>query len=213
MVERNDVLKKARAHDYIAWWKAASCYVNLAGNYDYLEMPYYISQQLEADGQVVHPTCSEMLDAYVPPLFLEKAKLAGLHVPDFYISNGFFEPPVIIDPINPFMTKSRVVLKPGRERAIAKSMTRNFTYAICCQELPSDAEIRRFHSVLGWCTPVKYRELSQIIWNLFHLPLARVRLVEYADGKLLLSDISQLPLKKLGKREMEHLAGEVSWDE
>ncbi len=198
---------------HFAWWAVHNCYVNLAGNYDYLEEPYYESQAWENNGRAVHPTCKEMLDAYIPPIFLEKARLAGLEVPNSYLSNGHFEPPVIIDPINPFMIKSRLVLKSGREHSIAKSMTRNSTYAICCQELPPGSKIRYFRSILGWSRARRYRDLSRAVWDHFHIPMARVRVVECADGRVLLSDISQLPIEKLSAREIAHLESQVKWEE
>jgi hypothetical protein len=153
-----------------------------------------------------------MLDAYVPPLFLHTASLAGLPVPEYYVSNGYFEPPVIVDPVNPFMIKSRVVFKPGRVNSVAKSMTRNFTYAICCQELPPQSRIARFRSVLGWCTSPRYRPLSRAIWETFHIPLATVRVIIQADETILLSDLSQLPWSSLQKRELTYLEERVQWD-
>ncbi|MEW6411284.1 MAG: RimK-like ATPgrasp N-terminal domain-containing protein [Candidatus Zixiibacteriota bacterium] len=212
MKEHKAFFDTARRHLYTAWCDDAGCLVNLAGDYDYLESAYYVSQDLEDLGREVHPTCKEALDAYVPPLFLEKSRLHGLLTPEFYISNGYFEPPVIIDPINPFMSKSRVVLKPGREKSIAKSMTRNFTYAICCQELPADSEVKYFRSVLGWCASSRYRDLSRQIWEVFRIPLARVRVVQLADGKMFLSDISPFPFDKLGAREIKYLQERIRWD-
>jgi hypothetical protein len=188
------------------------CYLNLAGSYDYLEMPYYISQDLEDEGKPIHPTCKEMLDAYVPPLFLHRARLAGLPVPGYYVSNGYFEPPVIIDPVNPFMIKSRVVLKPGRVNGVAKSMTRNFTYAICCQELPPQSRIARFRLVLDWSTSPRCRALARAVWETFHVPLATVRVIVQTDGTILLSDLSQLPFSALRPRERAYLEGRVQWD-
>jgi len=126
---------------YLALEQSDEILINLAGSYDYLELPYYVSQSLENMGQRVLPTCKEMLDAYITPLFLEKARLAGLTIPEYYISNGYFEPPVIIDPINPFMIKSRTVRHTPRRQTISRSMTRNFTYAICCQDIPENAHI------------------------------------------------------------------------
>lgn len=142
---------------------------------------------------------------------LEKARQAGLAVPSYYISNGFFEPPVIIDPINPFMIRSRKVLKSGREHSIAKSMTRNFTYAICCQELPATARIHYFRAVLGHSSNPRYRPLARAVWSLFGIPLAKVRVISNGDGMQLLSDISQLLPDKLSKRELAHLQREVRW--
>lgn len=212
-LKRKKLLEKARANNYIAWYPCGGFYINLAGNYDYLEHPYYISQDYRNDGQEIHPDCAEMLDAYVPPLFLEKARLADLSVPEYYISNGYFEPPVIIDPINPFMIKSRIVLKTGREQSIGRSMTRNFTYAICCQELPLVAKITRFRSILGWTITEKYRHASQSIWEVFRIPLATVRIIIGADGGVLLSDISQLPYNKLNAHELAYLERNVQWPE
>ena len=197
---------------HIAYYPKEDCLINLAGNYDYLELPYYRSQDIENRGKVILPTCREMLDAYIPPLFLEKAKLAGLPIPEFYISNGYFEPPAIIDPINPFMTKSRKVYRESRQASTAKSMTRNFTYAMCCQEIPAGAKIKYFRSIMGWTTSRQFLEASQKIWEIFHIPLARVRIIISSDGSILFSDISQLPIKKLGERERAYLEKQVKWD-
>jgi len=197
---------------HVAYYPQGECYLNLAGSYDYLESPYYESQAREHDSVAIHPTCKEMLDAYIPPLCLQKAHLAGLPAPEFYLSNGYFEPPVIIDPVNPFMIRSRVVLKSGRDEAVAKSMTRNYTYGICCQELPVGSHIVRFRSVLGWCFHTRYRELSKAVWETYRIPLAKVRVIVKDDGTMLLSDISQLPYETLSAREKKYLEEQVQWD-
>ncbi len=198
---------------FIARHKEGDYFVNLAGNYDYLELPYYISQDMELEGKKIHPTCEEMLDAYITPLFLEKAKINGLPIPEYYISNGYFEPPVIVDPINPFMERSRVVLHYPRMKSVGRSMTRNFTYAVCCQDIPAGASVRFFRAVFGWCLIPRYRDAARAIWEVFHIPLAKVRVIVLNDGRVLLSDISQLYLKDLKKREMQHLEGVVEWVE
>ena len=190
----------------------ADMLVNLAGNYDYLSDGYYLSQDYEIDGYVIRPSCREMLDAYIPPLFLEKAGLAGLPVPDFYISNGFFEPPVIVDPINPFTLKGRVVWKAGKAKSIAKSLTRNFTYAVCCQEIPPGGKVKYFRSVLGWAIQPELRELSHLVWEVFGIPLARVRVIHTADDRYLLSDISPLFPEDLGVKETAYLKEHLLWD-
>ena len=209
----NNLLKQAKACRYVAFFREGKCYVNLAGRYEYLELPYYISQDYEHLGRDVHPTCKEMLDAYVVPLFLERARRIGLPVPEFYITNGYFEPPVIVDSMNPFMSRSRIVLKASQQKSVAKSLTRNFTYAATCQDIPPDGTIRYFRSVLGWCVAPKYREISALIWEAFRIPLARVRVIVMPDGRILLSRIAQLLFKDLKHRELEHLEKRVTWDE
>ena len=205
------LIKTARERDHVGWYELGNCYLNLWGDYDYLDHAYYVSQEYENRGAHILPTCKEMLDAYIPPIFLEKAKRANISVPEHYISNGYFEPPVIVDPINPFMLKSRVVIKPGREKSIAKSMTRNYTYAICCQKLDTGDEVVKFRSVLGWCTNPEFRQLSKFVLEVFHVPLATVRVVVKKNGAMLLSDISPLEFNDLRATEFEYLEGKISW--
>ncbi len=205
------VLNLGKEHRFVAWLADQGTFVNLAGNYDYLSQPYYISMDYEDSAKQIRPGCKEMLDAYVPPLFLEKAKLFGVPVPEFYISNGYFEPPVIIDPVNPFTLKGRIVRKQGRASSIAKSLTRNFTYAICCQELPEGSRVNFFRSVLGWCANKSYRKYAQIIWEIFRIPVARIRIVILESGECLLSDIAPLPFEYLRPRELQYVEEHVEW--
>ncbi|MCB2230957.1 RimK-like ATPgrasp N-terminal domain-containing protein [bacterium] len=206
-------MRRATACGFLGRITSDGMRVNLAGSYDYLELPYYRSQDEEIDGSEIVPTCKEMLDAYVTPIFLEKAKIAGLPIPEYYITNSYFEPPVVVDPINPFMTKSRTVLKANRRESAARSMTRNFTYSMCCQEIPPGARIVYVRAVLGWCAMKKYRQVAAEVWRVFRIPLARLRLIVLADGTILYSDISQLPFEKLHRRELEHIEKMVTWDE
>jgi len=195
----------------VAWYEAGQCYVNLAGNYDYLSLPYYLSQDYEDSGRVIKPTCKEMLDAYVPPLFLAKARLAGVPVPEHYISNGYFEPPAIVDPVNPFTLKGRVVWKPGKAKSIGRSLTRNHTYAICCQELPPGSRVAYVRAVLGWTLMPRYRQLAASVWETFAIPLARLRVVRLENGEMLLSDVSPLLYEQLNRQERHYIEERVTW--
>lgn len=195
----------------IAYLAQEQRFVNLAGNYRYLEAGYYASQALEAAGKQVHPTCQEILDAYVVPLFLEKARRAGLPTPESYITNDYFDPPVIVDTLNPFMLRYCVVRQPGHRERVVKSLTRNYTYAICCQEFPPGYRIGSFRAVLGWCLPRRYRALAAAVWDAFHIPLAVVRVMTNHDGDVLLSALSPLPLGSLHGRERAYLDKGVQW--
>lgn len=193
----------------LGWYPAENVLLNLHGDYDYLTAGYYISQDLESQGYPVAPTCLEILDGYVTPLMLEKARLAGIPVPSYYLTNGYFEPPVIVDPVNPFMSGHSIVLKRGHQERVARSMTRNSTYAICCQELPPGAQVRVFRAVLGWSGDKRYRELAAAIWRVFRIPVAVVRVVIGDDGRPLLSAMQ--PLTKLKAKERAYLNRVVTW--
>ena len=208
---KKSLLKLAKQHDFIASYRSSDYLLNLIGRYDYMESSYFISQELEASGIEVHPSCKEMLDAYITPILLEKAKTQGIPIPSYYISNGYFEPPVIIDPINPFMIKSRTVMAANNIENISRSMTRNFTYAICCQELPPGAVVKRFRSVLGCSINRKFRGMSSLVWEVFRIPLAKVRVILLNGGEILLSDISHLPFEDLNNKELNFLMSKVRW--
>lgn len=187
------------------------CVLNLAGDYDYLSKGYYLSQEAEADGLRVYPTCKEILDAYVTPLLLEKASLAGIRVAKHYITNDYFEPPVVVDPINPFMSSHAVAHKASQQQRVARSISRNFTYAMCCQELPDGSRISWFRGVLGHCASARYIELACAVWEVFRIPLARVRVISLSDGDAWLSAIYPLAFQGLRTRELALIDAEVQW--
>ena len=209
LINSDSTIRVARGQRFLARLRDENCIANLAGNYNYLETGYYNSLDLEADGLTVHPTCKEALDAYITPLMLEKARLNNVPVPEWYVTNGHFEPPVIIDTINPFMTRHSIVERHGHIDRVAKSMTRNFKYAICCQEIPSGAKIGTFRAILGWSVVPAHRPLAEAIWRVLRIPLAVVRIIQLRDESILLSDINPLPFAKLNDRERFYLQKRV----
>ncbi len=209
----NPTLELAKKKNYIASFPDDDCLVNLSGNYNYLETPYYTIQDLENGSREIHPTNRESLDGYIAPLFLEKARLANLPIPAYYITNSFFEPPVIVDTINPFMQRTRFVLKASRQHGVAKSLTRNFTYAVCCQELPPGADVKYFRTVLGWSVSRRYRDLALAVWKTFKIPVAKIRVLVLESGDVLLSSIDPLPFAKLNSRELAHVQDKIKWPE
>jgi hypothetical protein len=196
---------------HIAYLDDEACFVNLVGDYRYMTSGYYTSQDLEATGAPIHPTCKEILDGYIVPLFLERARLAGLRVPSYYITNDYFDPPVIVDSVNPFMSRQSIVLKAGHKERVAKSLTRNFTYAICCQELPTGASIGHVRAVLGWSVRRRDRALAAAIWEMFHIPIAVVRVMLLPDHAILFSGLQPLPFERLSGREVVYLQKRLIW--
>jgi hypothetical protein len=185
--------------------------VNLSDGCSYLEEGYYRSQALEMQGSRVIPGTAEILDAQVVPLALARARLAGIPTPEHYISNGYFEPPALLDPVNPFMSGHALVLRAGRRDQVARSLTRNYTYAICCQELSPGARVSSFRLVLGWTRSPNYRAMGAAVWEAFRLPLARVRIIRPASGRPLFSAIEPLPLASLTPPERAILEEGLEW--
>lgn len=170
---------------------------------------HYGSVEAEVAGVKVYPTIKESLDAYVVPLLMERASAAGIPVPEYYISNGYFEPPAIVYPINPFMKKHSVVYKAGHVKRIAKSMTRNHKYAICVQKITDDVAIREYKCIMGTTTCDELQAMAAQVWELFHLPICTLRVIE--DGKIMLSAIEPCPLHELGSKELKLLRKANEW--
>lgn len=202
---------KAPPRELIAYHPGEDCHVNLHGDYSYLDPGYYLSQDMQASGRPVHPTCREALDAYVVPVLMERARFARIPVPEYYLSNDHFEPPALVYPINPFMTKHSEVWKDGHQEDISKSQTRNFTYAICVQKLPPGSRIVTFRAVLGWTAKPSQRTMAAALWQSLRIPLARVIGIQPAEGDLLLSAIRPLPAHELNAREWKHLESLLTW--
>lgn len=185
--------------------------VNLSGDYSYLGAGYYLSQELEGQGQPVRPICREAVDAYVVPLFLEKARLAGIPAPNYYITSDYFYPPALVDTMNPFMERHSIVRTESSQERVAKSLTRNYTYPLCVQELPKGARIGYFNAIMGWSLSARYRDLAMGIWSNFGLPLARVRVLSLPDSSVLVSAAGPLQLSMLTDKEYSHLLQAVEW--
>ncbi len=186
-----------------------SAFVNIAGDYRYLGEGHYESVEAEIQGIPVYPSVKESLDAYVVPLCMERARMAGIPVPEHYISNGYFDPPAIVYPINPFMRKHSIVYKVGHVKTIGKSLTRNYKYPILVQRLKEEASIREFKCIVG-TTPVdEFQSLAENIWDLFHLPICKVRVIE--DGEIMLSAVEPLPLHQLRSKELKLLRKANEW--
>lgn len=183
--------------------------MNILGDYRFMSEGHYGSVEAEIAGVKVYPTIKESLDAYVVPLCMERAKIAGIPVPDYYITNDYFQPPAIVYPINPFMKKHSVVYKAGHVKRIAKSMTRNFKYAMCVQKIAEDVAIREYKCVLGTTTCDELEDLAARVWELFHLPICTLRIIE--NGHLMLSAIEPLPLHELGSKELKLLRKANEW--
>jgi hypothetical protein len=198
-------------NQHLGRWNQEACWVNLSGEYQYLADGYYVSQDLEVTGASVHPTCKEILDAFIVPLFLEKARLAGLPVPVYYITNDYFEPPVLVDSMNPFMSRSSIVLKQVSQESVSRSLTRNYTYAICCQVLPPGSRVGQFRAVLGNTWNDRFRPLAAKIWEVFRMPLASVRIIVLETGDVQLSGLRPLEFSGLTRREISYLNREIAW--
>lgn len=181
------------------------------GDYNYLSTGYYASLDAELEGIVALPTPSEALDAYVVPITMTKARLAGMLVPDFHIvTDRFPPPPLLAYPINPFSRKAEVLADTAAIEARRKGLTYTGKYAVLVQELPGDHRIDMVRCVLGKTSVAEYALFAQAVYEVFRVPLMRIRVIVTAKSYLL-SAIEPLPYDQLTPDERTAIEAQGTW--
>lgn len=184
---------------------------NLSGDYTYLTDGYYLSLDAEQAGLNVLPTTAEALDAYVVAIAMEKARLAGVAVPEHQIiTDRFPAPPLMAYPINPFTLAGELLLDGAAIEARRKGLTYTGKYAVLAQSLPADYRIDMLRLVLGRSLVPQYEEFGAVLFELFRLPLMRVRVI-VTPKEYMLSAIEPLPFGQLNQEERALLEGMGRW--
>lgn len=184
---------------------------NLSGDYTYLTDGYYLSLDAEQAGLNVLPTTAEALDAYVVAIAMEKARLAGIPVPEHQIiTDRFPAPPLMAYPINPFTLAGELLIDAAAIDTRRKGLTYTGKYAVLAQSLPADYRIDMLRLVLGRSLVPQYAEFGAVLFELFRLPLMRVRVI-VTPKEYMLSAIEPLPFGQLSQAERALLEGLGRW--
>ena len=177
-------------------------------SYFYKTESYYTIVRNENDGIKTIPSSSNVLDAYIVPICLEKAKLAGIPVCEWIISNVYVSLPAIIYGLNYFSTPSDHFLVSDVEQAkqIIKHVTNRGRYPFCYQKISERAAVVKCISIFGKSINCceKARDLAEKIYEVFRLPLVEMVMVkDEADCRL--SSLSPVKYSQLSKDETEML--------
>lgn len=184
---------------------------NMAGDYGYMSSGYYRSLDAELQGLHIMPTTLDALDAYVVPIAMEKARLADLPVPTYHLSTSRFPaPPFMAYPVNPFSSKGELVADHEQLTARRNGLTYTGKYAVLCQVLPEDHRIDVIRCVLGRTSVPDYEAFARALFDTFHLPLARVRVI-VTPRAYLLSAFLPLPLEELSPEETALIEEVGAW--
>jgi hypothetical protein len=186
-------------------------FAHLGGDYTYMSSAYYEVLDAELDGQRIIPTTRGALDAYVPPIAMERARLAGLLVPENeLVTERFPAPPFMAYPVNPFSSAAELILDGETLEKRRNGLTYTGKYAALCQRLPSDYRVDVVRMVLGRCLTDEYTEFARQVFDAFRIPLARVRVIVASHGYLL-SALEPLPFESLTLNEKALLTGMGTW--
>ena len=177
-------------------------------SYFYKTEPYYAIVKNENEGIKTTPRSSDVLDAYIVPICLEKAKLAGIKVCDWTISYHFVPLPALIYGLNYFSTPSDNFLVSDHEEAkkVIKHVTNHGRYPFCYQKMSDTSTVVRCASIFGKSIDCceKVSTIAEKIYEVFRLPLVEVVLVKDESG-CRLSSLSPVKYSQLSKDETEML--------
>jgi len=184
----------------------------ISESYFYKTEPYYTILRHELEGKTVRPASSAVLDAYVVPVCLERAGLAGIPVCEWGISQGYVPLPSILYGLNYFANTSDyfVVNDTGKAKETIKHITNKGKYPFCYQKLPDNAEIKTCIAIFGRTTsgsdPID--TMASMVYDTFALPL--VTMVMVKDGnRFLLSSLAQTKYAQLSAEEKTLLSAYI----
>jgi hypothetical protein len=177
-------------------------------SYFYKTEPYYAIVKNENEGIKTIPSSRDVLDAYIVPICLEKAKLAGIPVCDWTISYQFVPLPAIIYGLNYFSTPSENFLVSDHEEAkkVIKHVTNHGRYPFCYQKISDASAVARCVSIFGKSINCceKVSTIAEKIYEVFRLPLVEIVLVK-DDSDCRLSSLAPVKYSQLSKDETEML--------
>jgi hypothetical protein len=188
----------------------------ISEDYSYKTEPYYTILSYELAGKNVRPASSAVLDAYVVPMCLERAKLAGIPVAEWGISQGFVPLPSIIYGLNYFATSADFFIVRDGEKAkeVIAHVTNKGKYPFCYEKIPPDATVCSCVSIFGRtadsCAAIA--GLAKKIYELFSIPLVTMVFVRTGDGYLL-SSLSPTRFSRISDDERALLSAYISHQE
>jgi hypothetical protein len=163
----------------------------ISENYAYKTEAYYSILQHELRGEPVQPASRAILDAYVVPLCLERANLAGIPVCTWGISQAYIPLPAILYGLNYFASPSDyfVIREMDQAKEIIKHITNKGKYPFCYQKLTDEATIHSCISIFGKTTSPEPSiiQIVKRVYEQFLIPLVTMNFVKTADSYLLSS--------------------------
>ncbi|MGD1059862.1 MAG: RimK-like ATPgrasp N-terminal domain-containing protein [Methanomassiliicoccales archaeon] len=178
-------------------------------NHFYKSEGYYALVKNEVSGVRTLPRSSDVIDAYVVPICLEKAKLEGIDVCDWEISYSYAKPPCIIYGLNYFSTPDQFIVASDQDqvRHAVKHVTNNGRYPFCYQPLRDGEKPFKATAVFGDLAKQKDErlvDLAKKVYDVFSIPLVTILYVR-RDGIPRLSSLGPVKYSKLTKQEREVL--------
>jgi len=185
-----------------------TCHV-VAEDYSYKSEAYYTILSREQAGEAIRPSSRDVLDAFVVPVCLERAKRAGIPVADWGISQAYVPLPAILYGINYFATATdyAVVRDSDQSKDVIKHITNKGKYPFCYQKIDDSATISTCTAVFGKTTENcgEIAGYAEKLYSLFSIPLVNMVFVQNGDSRAL-SSLAPTRYTRLSPGERAFLA-------
>jgi hypothetical protein len=189
--------------------------LNINNDYRYLKTGYYVSLHAEVLGNIVIPSCENIIDTSRTPILLLRASRAGIPTLPFLVTDsvkkivneiGF---PVAVFAVNPFIYDGYKTAhnRSGLYRAM-KSLGMNYKFAVCAQ--PLKGELTTFKSFFGKCNQdPETQKISKKVYETFKIPLCKLH-VQKTDDKAYLSGLQPVSKEEISEQDLDMISREVS---
>lgn len=176
--------------------------VYVLGDCRYLKPGYFEVVDAELNGLNVSPSFDDAINAHAVLICLDRAKRAGIAVPDYYVTTrNIKEFPALVYAMNPYTCNRKIVTKNNKARTM-RALTRNYMYPVCVQKIYGS--IKEVMGVCGLTTERKYQKLVEKIWQIFNVPLVKIIIMTGRKGTKL-SAIDPVEIFELSKDELKLL--------
>ena len=188
----------------------------ISENYSYKTETYYSILRHELEGKPVRPSSSAILDAYIVPLCLERAKRGGIPACEWGISQGYVPLPAILYGLNYYATTSDffVVDDNAKAKGVIKHITNIGKYPFCYQKLDEGATIHSCIGIFGKtanpCTRIS--QMAEKVYEQFSIPLVTMVFVKSGE-QYMLSSLAPTKYSQLSGEERTLLSAYLTHQE
>ncbi len=189
--------------------------LNLTNDYRYLKTGYYVSLHAEILGNIVIPSCENIIDSSRTPILLLRATRAKIPTIEFLVTDSVKKItneiglPVVIFAVNPFIHEGYQIAKnkSALYRAL-KSLGMNYKFTVCAQ--PLKGELITIKSFFGKCqiSNKQVSTIAQKVYELFRIPLCKLH-VQKTEDKAFLCGLEPLKETELSKTDLELISKEI----
>ncbi len=176
---------------------------------------YYVSLHAEILGNMVIPSCEDIIDSSRTPILLLRAEKAKIPTLPFLVTDSVKKIiaelglPVVLFAVNPFIHEGYKTAKnkSALYRAM-KSLGMNYKFTVCAQ--PVKGELFSVKSFFGKCqiNDEEVCGLAAKVYALFRIPVCKLH-VQKVEGKAYLCALQPIDEQELSKSDLEVISREI----